>query len=350
MNENINDTLPASVGTARGRVSRRTALRACAGAALGLLLAGQPVRAIAQAVSDAAGARASYRTLEFEWTDAARQREVPVRLYLPTSASADAPVPLVVFSHGIGGSRRGYSYLGQHFAANGIASLHVQHVGSDRALWTGNVFGMLGRLLAAAQEGEAIHRVRDLSFALDQLLAGEAGTRIDAKRLVVAGHSYGANTAMLAAGARVERNGQVLDLREPRFTAAILISAPPFYGESDTAQILRYVTIPTLHITATDDEIRIPGYYSGAADRIAVFEAMGSRDKTLAVFSGGSHSVFTDRMAPGGFELNQRVKAATRELSLAFRMPLFGGGAEPLDKWNQRYGEIVTRLVTAPLH
>jgi hypothetical protein len=32
--------------------------------------------------------------------------------------------------------------------------------------------------------------------------------------------------------------------------------------------------VPTLHVTATEDIIRIPGYYSGAEDRIAVFEAM----------------------------------------------------------------------------
>ena len=42
-------------------------------------------------------------------------------------------VPLVVFSHGIGGSRLGYTWLGRNFARHGIASLHLQHVGSDRS-------------------------------------------------------------------------------------------------------------------------------------------------------------------------------------------------------------------------
>jgi Platelet-activating factor acetylhydrolase, isoform II len=45
---------------------------------------------------------------------------------------------LIAFSHGIGGSRRDYSYLGRHWASKGYASLHVQHVGSDNALWSGN--------------------------------------------------------------------------------------------------------------------------------------------------------------------------------------------------------------------
>ena len=46
--------------------------------------------------------------------------------------------------------------------------------------------------------------------------------------------------------------------------------------------------------------IRIPGYYSGAEDRVAVFEATGSTRKALAVFDGGSHSMFTDRAGTGG--------------------------------------------------
>ena len=156
-----------------------------------------------------------------------RGRAVPVRLYLPATMEPGARIPLVVFSHGIGGSRRGYSYLGSHFAANGIASLHVQHVGSDRALWIGNPFSLIGRLHDAAQEREAVNRVLDLRFALDQLLAGEHGAKVDIAQIVVAGHSYGANTALLAAGARVERDGRVLEFRDPRFSAAILISARP---------------------------------------------------------------------------------------------------------------------------
>ena len=126
---------------------------------------------------------------EFDWFDARRGRMVPVRLYLPTDAPGAAPHPLVVFSHGIGGSRRGYSYLGRHWASQGYASLHLQHVGSDRSLWAGNPLGLAGRLQAAAQESEATARVADLRFALDQLLAGPLAGRIDANRIVAAGHS-----------------------------------------------------------------------------------------------------------------------------------------------------------------
>jgi predicted dienelactone hydrolase len=307
----------------------------------------------AQAAADpternGAGRAPGYATLEFDWIDEARGRPVPVRLYLP-DAIAGERAAMVVFSHGIGGSRRGYSYLGSHFAANGIASMHVQHAGSDRALWLGNPFGLIGRLHDAAQEREAIERVRDLRFALDRLLAGEHGARIDAEQIVAAGHSYGANTALLAVGARVERAGRVLELRDPRYRAAILISAPPFYGETDIARILRHVTVPTLHITATEDVIQIPGYASGAEDRIAVFDAVGSSRKTLVVFAGGSHSIFTDRTGPGGLQLNAQVKAATRELALAFVGQMQGRAAESFERWIERYRPILARTLSAPL-
>ena len=295
------------------------------------------------ALARAADGRA-YDTLDFEWTDPVRQRVVPVRLYLPQSADAQRPVPLVVFSHGIGGSRQGYRYLGSHWASQGYASLHLQHVGSDRNLWFGNVFGLIGRLQGAAQDSEAIDRVKDLSFALDQLGAGHLAPRLDLSRIVAAGHSYGANTTLLAAGARVERQGRTLDFRDPRIKAAIIISAPPFYGDKVPPRILASVTIPTLHITATEDVIRIPGYYSGADDRLAVFDATGSARKVLAMFKAGSHSMFTDRAGTGGATLNPQVKAATQELSLAFLRQVFEGDAQGLQQWPERFRGIVARF------
>ncbi len=334
--------------------TRRTRLLAvCAGIGLAL---GQLASPVAAQVADETAATATvaaapaYSAIEYEWNDPLRGRAIPVRLYLPATIEPGARIPLVVFSHGIGGSRRGYSYLGSHFAANGIASLHVQHVGSDRAIWIGNPFALVGRLHDAAQEREAINRVLDLHFALDRLLASEHARSIDAEHIVVAGHSYGANTALLAAGARVERDGRTLEFRDPRYSAAILISAPPFYGESDPAKILKYVTVPTLHITATEDVIQIPGYYSGADDRVAVFEAIGSSRKTLAVFAGGSHSIFTDRAGTGGVQLNAQVKTATRELTLAFVTQLLGGATGSIDRWSERYRPIVARFVSAPVH
>ncbi|CAD5372687.1 Acetylhydrolase [Rubrivivax sp. A210] len=284
-------------------------------------------------------------TWDLDWTDSARRREVPVRLYLPRAAHAGAPAPLMVFSHGIGGSRRGYMWLGQHVAAHGVASLHLQHVGSDRQIWTGgNLWGVVGRLHDAAQEGEAVARVQDWRFAVDTLLDSVYAPRVDASRIVAAGHSYGANTTLLASGARVPRPGGAIALHDERVRAAIVISAPPFYGEGEPRKILSSIAVPSLHVTATEDIIRIPGYYSGADDRVAVFDATGGPRKWLAVYEGGSHSMFTDRGGTGGALLNPQVKAATQSLVLAFLQTVFDGDETALAAWPLRHAALLARF------
>jgi dienelactone hydrolase len=280
-----------------------------------------------------------------DWTDASRARAVPVRLYLPVDAAK--PAPLIVFSHGIGGSRNGYSYLGRFWASLGYASLHVQHVGSDRSLWAGSVFGLPGRMMEAAQDTEAIHRARDVSFALTQMLGGEFASRIDPARIVAAGHSYGANTTLLVAGAQVVRDGTLINLADPRIRAAMVLSAPPFYGEAEPKKILSHVRLPILHVTSTEDIIRVPGYFSGAEDRVKVFEDTGSEDKWLAVFEGGSHSIFTDRSGPGGPQFNAQIKSATQALSAAFLKAVFGGERSELVRWSEAYKPILARYQSA---
>ena len=287
-----------------------------------------------------------YETRYFDWQDASRKRDVNTKLYLPKIATPNTKAPIVVFSHGIGGSREGYSYIGQYLAANGIASLHLQHVGSDRSLWTGNPLSLVTRLQIAAQDSEALARVQDLSFALDKLLTqSDLIGRIDPQRIAAAGHSYGANTTMLAIGANVSsRRSVTQSLVDRRIKAAIIISAPPFYGETDLKSIVGGIAIPTLHVTSTGDEIQVPGYYSPPKDRVEVFEAMNPGGaKALAVFTGGSHSMFTDRLGTGGLELNPKVKEATRQLCLAFLNQIFVGSNDDMAQWYGKNQSLLAR-------
>lgn len=285
---------------------------------------------------------ARHETRYFSWDDSRRSRTVLAKLYLPAHSSG--PAPLVVFSHGIGGSREGYTYLGKYWAANGYASLHVQHTGSDRNLWAGNPLMLVSRLQDAAHESEAKDRALDLRFALDRVLGDEVAARIDPARIAAAGHSYGANTTLLAAGAQLQREGRTVEFGDPRIRAAVVISAPPFHGEPDAQDILRHVRIPTLHITAAADDIRIPGYTSGLQDRVDVYAATGGGRKHLAVFKDGSHSIFTDRLGTGGAEWNPRVKAATRELALEFLRSVFEGAPDVFEASAARHGALMQRV------
>jgi pimeloyl-ACP methyl ester carboxylesterase len=138
-----------------------------------------------------------------------------------------------------------------------------------------------------------------------------------------------------------------LNLRDPRIKAAIIMSAPPFYGFINPGAILGNIAMPTLHITATGDDIMVPGYGSGFEDRVNVFNAMGDARKTLVVFTGGSHSIFTDRSNTGGAELNPKVKAATQALSLAFLKQTLGGEANAVADWQPKFADLLARFVPA---
>lgn len=284
----------------------------------------------------------SFTVTDLEWTDGSRARRVPALLFWPASAKRQQ-VPLVVFSHGIGSSRDGYTYLGRYWASHGIASLHLQHVGSDRTLWQGNVLSLVSRFQQAASDAEAIARAQDFRYALDRLLAGGYGARIARDRIIAAGHSYGANTAMMVAGAKVVRNGHLLQFRDPRVSAAILISAPPFYGEKDFAPILSGIAIPTLHVTTAEDVIRIPGFGSGVDDRRKVFDAVGGY-KVLAVYRHGSHNVFTDRRYFDSQRVADEVKGDTEALSLAF-MRQVQGAHGTLGDWGARHKASIAEYV-----
>jgi dienelactone hydrolase len=296
-----------------------------------------------QASANDVNAELNIQASEFEWTDKERQRTVPVKIYWPAqaqllgaNAKAGAPVtksPLIIFSHGLGGTRNGYSYLGRYLASHGYIAVHVQHAGSDRAVWTSNWLSMWGNLSNAASETNAIARAKDVSFAITQALAEPSiASYIDSERIAIAGHSYGANTALLIAGAKVQRNSGELNLRDPRVKAAVIISAPPFHGEGDMKQILGAISIPTLHVTGTEDVIRVPGYRSGYKDRLEVFESTSAnapanqpeKGKTLVVFKDATHSVFTDRQAGMSWAASASIKRATSEVSTMFLDSVFG--------------------------
>jgi len=78
---------------------------------------------------------AGFRSLSYEWVDSSRNnRVVPVKIYYPESDEGKS-WPMIIFSHGLGGTREGYAYLGEYWAKNGFISVHLQHAGSDDAVW-----------------------------------------------------------------------------------------------------------------------------------------------------------------------------------------------------------------------
>lgn len=236
--------------------------------------------------------------------DSARNRDIPVRIYLPAETT---PEPVVLFSHGLGGSRAGSVFLGEHWAARGYVAVFVQHPGSDDSVWKNlPPAEMMQSLRQAASLDNFLLRVQDIPAVLDQLanwnswvndktdiLAG----RMDLKKIGMSGHSFGAVTTEAVSGETLPITGQ--EFTDPRIKAAIAFSpSPPHRGSADAA--FGAVKIPWMLMTGTKDVAPI-----GDADvesRLKVYPALRGAPKYEVVLFNAEHSAFTDRPLPGDRE------------------------------------------------
>ena len=240
--------------------------------------------------------------VRLEWRDARRAREVPAKVYFPKTAAG--PFPVIVFSHGAGGSREGYEYLGRHWASHGYVSVHLQHVGSDDATWRGRPDPLEGIRESTRDPRNAVNRPQDVSFAIDRLEElnredGPFGGRLDLERVGVAGHSFGAFTTLAVAGQVFPVGRRDFTYRDPRVDAAIPMSAPVPRGEETHAKAFGSIRIPCLHMTGTRDRSLI--HETTPEERRIPYDNIHGADQYLVTFVDGDHMIFSGRgRMPGG--------------------------------------------------
>lgn len=297
------------------------------------------------------------------WTDAARSRDIPVRLRWP---AGEGPCALVIHSHGLGGSRAGGAAWGEAWQAAGLAVLHLQHPGSDTAVWQQG--GLRGARQAASAE-QYLARIADARFVLDEIerrrAAGGAWGRVRLDAIGFSGHSFGARLTQALAGERAAgrwRAKRTEGLAEPRLRAFIAFS--PGFNERDglddgtLAQRFGAITRPFLAITGTDDDSMLVGDASNAARR-AVYRGLPPGARAQLVLDGADHATFgggtgveraegrNGRRGPRAIELEaQHRRVITAISSDWWRWRLLGdeaarerlrnpAGLAPADLWQQ---------------
>ncbi len=241
-----------------------------------------------------------YKTKEMllDWHDKNRKRDVPVKIYLPVGNQEGESFPIIIFSHGAGGSREAYSYLGMHWSSWGFVSVHLQHIGSDDSVWRGKANPYKALQEAIAKPENAINRPKDVSFAIDTLIAlnkadGEFKGKFDTARIGMSGHSFGAFTTLVAIG---QSSGTriPLSLEDPRIKAAVILS-PTVTDRRDAAdKIYGSIRVPSLHMTGTLDTSSLTPN-TKAADRRIPYDNIKLSDQYLVIFDGGDHMVFSGR-------------------------------------------------------
>jgi len=218
-----------------------------------------------------------------QWHDSARGRDVPVRIRMPAGTNK---VPVILFSHGLGGSLDGGTNWAVAWAKAGFIVVNLQHPGSDRS-----ILGS-GRIAEAMAPAQLVARVDDVHFVLDELARRPREGACDLRRADLAhvgmsGHSFGAHTTQAIAGQRFPVAGIAAD---PRVKAAIAFSPSPPMRGSDAAAFGSIAT-PFFSITGTEDVAPITPYIT-AKDRERPFRAMPPGGKYLLVLGGANHMVF----------------------------------------------------------
>ena len=244
--------------------------------------------------------------------DPARGRKVLTRVYAPAEPGR---YPTIIFSHGFSSDLGAFSNTARRWAEHGHVVLHPTHADSlayPDAIVDPREAETVRRVIAGRATGvdaetrRAFVRVLDNPFYLEHRLADVAFllrslrgdgsldervvARVDDSRLGMAGHSYGAYTTLVIAGARLERDSAALaDPLLKGFKAAIAISGQGagrmFFSDRSFASI----KMPLFMITGTND--------MGAAAETPVWRQQAFRDsqpgfKYSAVLDGFAHIEF----------------------------------------------------------
>lgn len=276
--------------------------------------------------------------------DSQRNKDLEMSIEYPTH---EGPYPVVIFSPGYGSSRSDYVGLSAYWASHGYVVIKPSHAdaGTLRETTRERVEeqrpqGRERRQRPTAQPQQPAvfrpdpaemwqtqkpedwrNRVADITFIIDSLPKlveqyPEIKERVDANRIGVGGHSYGAFTALLIGGLRASN----VSLADPRVKAIEAMSPPgPSSDRGLTNESWANLRIPTLFLTGSRDFGATES--EDVAWRKQGYELSPPGDKWFVSIAGAGHSSFTGRLGEPLFAPNQPAPYPTN------RPPI--GGAYP---------------------
>lgn len=224
---------------------------------------------------------------------------------VPLQVRVSAPVsgrnlPIVLLSHGHGSSNNlsslnGYGPLANYWAARGFVVIQPTHLSSATLRGVVDPNGPEGALFWRSR-AEDMTRLIDALDVLDEAVPGLRG-RVDRARVAVAGHSLGGMTAGMLLGQRLtDADGAVVDLRDTRIAAGVIIAGPGNPEFLTGAARDRYPVLRTLDFSAmtapalvvVGDRDVNPMFSDQAAYREGAYTLSPGPKDLLTVF-GGEH-------------------------------------------------------------
>jgi predicted dienelactone hydrolase len=227
--------------------------------------------------------------------DANRNKDLHVRVFFPAEPGK---YPVIVFSHGAGGSQTCCDSLTRHWASYGYVTVQPTH--DDSALLGRNGGEEDARSMQAVRDAlkkPALWQSRpeDISFVIDSFTAlqnriPDLQGKIDADRIGVAGHSMGSYTAEAIGGARIDLPGHPgTTFVDPRVKAVLCLSpqGPGAFGLTEHS--FDRIALPYLGVTGSLDSL---GPVASPAWHKIPFDRSVAGDKFQVFIEGASHMSF----------------------------------------------------------
>lgn len=261
----------------------------------------------------------------------AEGRRIPIKVHVPSSGG---PYPVIVVSHGAGGSWDTHCAQAQDLARRGYAVLCIEHIGSNTERMKQGLRAMKNIEAMTRDSDEVLARPRDVSFAIDRAAEwneshAKLKGRLDLSRVGVMGHSFGAYTTMVACGMRpaldwltptvAPGKGLGPDLSDPRVKCGVALSpqspGEPFF----IAESFAGLRVPLLGITGSKDDQQAG---KTAKDRKDSFALWPKGAHLLIWLANAQHLDFSDSSGSDDRALPSRTRAdaqpVTRTATRAF--------------------------------
>ncbi len=322
-----------------------------------ILLNGLPMGSLSAAEADPHQFNVGYRVLDFKYPN--RKQTLTLAIWYPTAAQTKphtyggptsgkvavdaAPLasvagyPLLVFSHGYGGSGLGSVFFTEALAARGwivaCPDHHDRHAAVRIRTGQQKDFDRRGLLqyakkIAASGPDDRLkylYRLDEMRLALDSMLTSDSfGKLIDKNRIAVGGHSFGGFTALGISGA-------IKKYHDSRIKAVLLFSTGAG-GYLFTEDELSAIQVPSLLFMGEREEKQLRGTTTMSALSSKIFRNL-SPPKYFLEVKGSSHFSFNNRFSNrlGALLMSgsEEEFAVIRKYSIAFLEHYVAGRADP---------------------
>ncbi len=228
-----------------------------------------------------------------EWVDNARNnRPVKYKIYYP-DIQTNAPLPVIIWSHGLGGTQDGAGFIARFLASHGYIHVNIGHEGTNDSLWRGKPGHPWDNIRKAKIPwADVQNRYLDVPYVLSQLKSVDLPVTPDFKNMGMSGHSFGALTTQIISG-QLTGNPEPEDFSVDAFQCALAYSpVPNIRIPLPAEQVYSPIKLPMLHMSGSEDHSPLDGNIQAGRDEIFHYAGQNGVMQMSVILDKADHMVF----------------------------------------------------------